>query len=168
MDVVGGACRTEYPFSRAPDLGVSTGAYLLGLFPPELLQVALVRLVLHVHLVATTSRHTYTGVPACHTYRYADSGFTAAAYPERPALLPADHRRAVHHVWFRLGDHEAAIQAVLLGPRLVRAHFPAVLVGAALGARPATANAHIILTSDHPMLGVKLFDAMKNAKSGDN
>lgn len=54
MDVVGGACRTEFPFSRAPDLGVSTGAYLLGLFPPELLQVALVRLVLHMHLVATT------------------------------------------------------------------------------------------------------------------
>lgn len=34
--VVGGACRTEYPFPRAPKLPTSTGAYLLGLMPPEL------------------------------------------------------------------------------------------------------------------------------------
>lgn len=40
-DVIGGACRTEYPFSKVPGLGSSTGAYLLGLFPPELLQVGL-------------------------------------------------------------------------------------------------------------------------------
>ncbi|MBN8468773.1 NAD(P)/FAD-dependent oxidoreductase [Corallococcus exiguus] len=37
-DQVGGACKTEYPFRTAPKLGVSTGAYLLGLMPPELLQ----------------------------------------------------------------------------------------------------------------------------------
>src|SRR5437763_14284269 len=36
---VGGACRTEYPFGRAPDLAASTGAYLLGLMPRELLGV---------------------------------------------------------------------------------------------------------------------------------
>jgi phytoene dehydrogenase-like protein len=36
--VVGGACRTERPFPRAPGLAQSTGAYLLGLMPPELLQ----------------------------------------------------------------------------------------------------------------------------------
>ncbi len=35
--VVGGACRTETPFARAPDLRASTGAYLLGLMPPELI-----------------------------------------------------------------------------------------------------------------------------------
>jgi phytoene dehydrogenase-like protein len=34
---VGGACRTERPFPRAPDLRQSTGAYLLGPMPPELL-----------------------------------------------------------------------------------------------------------------------------------
>jgi phytoene dehydrogenase-like protein len=34
--VVGGATRTEYPFARAPNLPQSTGAYLLGLMPPEL------------------------------------------------------------------------------------------------------------------------------------
>jgi phytoene dehydrogenase-like protein len=35
--VIGGATRTEYPFARAPELPHSTGAYLLGLMPPELL-----------------------------------------------------------------------------------------------------------------------------------
>eukprot|EP00891_Asterochloris_glomerata_P000992 jgi/Astpho2/992/fgenesh1_pg.00016_%23_155_t len=37
-DMVGGACRTEYPFKRAPGLAASTGAYLLGVMPPELIQ----------------------------------------------------------------------------------------------------------------------------------
>jgi phytoene dehydrogenase-like protein len=36
--VVGGAVRTERPFTKVPDLGTSTGAYLLGLMPPELLK----------------------------------------------------------------------------------------------------------------------------------
>lgn len=35
--VVGGAARTEHPFPHAPGLGASTGAYLLGLVPPEIL-----------------------------------------------------------------------------------------------------------------------------------
>lgn len=36
-DVVGGAARTETPFPRVPGLRHSTGSYLLGLMPPELL-----------------------------------------------------------------------------------------------------------------------------------
>jgi phytoene dehydrogenase-like protein len=36
-DAVGGAAKTEYPFAMAPGLGASTGAYLLGVMPPELL-----------------------------------------------------------------------------------------------------------------------------------
>jgi phytoene dehydrogenase-like protein len=35
-EVIGGATRTERPFARAPGLSQSTGAYLLGLMPPEL------------------------------------------------------------------------------------------------------------------------------------
>ena len=35
--LVGGACVTERPFGKVPELGQSTGAYLLGLMPPELL-----------------------------------------------------------------------------------------------------------------------------------
>ncbi|GAA4448364.1 phytoene desaturase family protein [Phytohabitans houttuyneae] len=37
-DVIGGAARTEHPFPRVPGLGHSTGSYLLGLMPPELLK----------------------------------------------------------------------------------------------------------------------------------
>ncbi|BCB82247.1 hypothetical protein Pflav_086570 [Phytohabitans flavus] len=37
-DVLGGAARTEHPFPRVPGLGQSTGSYLLGLMPPELLK----------------------------------------------------------------------------------------------------------------------------------
>ncbi|KAL4420367.1 hypothetical protein ABPG77_002307 [Micractinium sp. CCAP 211/92] len=37
--IVGGACRTEYPFKKAPGLPQSTGAYLLGVMPPELLSL---------------------------------------------------------------------------------------------------------------------------------
>ncbi|GAA3907236.1 phytoene desaturase family protein [Actinoplanes auranticolor] len=36
--VLGGATRTERPFPRVPGLGQSTGSYLLGLMPPELLR----------------------------------------------------------------------------------------------------------------------------------
>lgn len=46
-DVVGGACRTETPFARVPGLRHSTGAYLLGLMPPELL--ALLDLDVRLH-----------------------------------------------------------------------------------------------------------------------
>src|SRR6266480_2540305 len=34
---VGGAAKTEYPFKKAPVLGASTGAYLLGVMQPELI-----------------------------------------------------------------------------------------------------------------------------------
>jgi phytoene dehydrogenase-like protein len=37
-NVLGGATRTEHPFAKAPGLGQSTGSYLLGLMPPELLR----------------------------------------------------------------------------------------------------------------------------------
>src|SRR5271154_7549404 len=36
--VIGGAVRTEKPFKKAPNLGTSTGAYLLGLMQPELVK----------------------------------------------------------------------------------------------------------------------------------
>src|SRR5207244_9099861 len=35
--VAGGAAKTEYPFAKAPKLGTSTGAYLLGVMQPELI-----------------------------------------------------------------------------------------------------------------------------------
>ena len=36
--VIGGAARTEHPFPKAPNLGTSTGAYLLGVMQPELIE----------------------------------------------------------------------------------------------------------------------------------
>jgi phytoene dehydrogenase-like protein len=44
--IVGGAARSERPFAKAPDLTVSTGAYLLGLMPPEILEITGVSLPL--------------------------------------------------------------------------------------------------------------------------
>jgi phytoene dehydrogenase-like protein len=37
--MLGGATRTERPFAKVPGLGQSTGSYLLGLMPPELLRI---------------------------------------------------------------------------------------------------------------------------------
>jgi phytoene dehydrogenase-like protein len=37
-EMIGGAARTEHPFAAVPGLGQSTGSYLLGLMPPELLK----------------------------------------------------------------------------------------------------------------------------------
>lgn len=37
-DTVGGAAKTEFPFTKVPALGTSTGAYLLGIMPPELIK----------------------------------------------------------------------------------------------------------------------------------
>ena len=39
QNVIGGAARSERPFRNAPNLTATTGAYLLGLMPPELLQI---------------------------------------------------------------------------------------------------------------------------------
>jgi phytoene dehydrogenase-like protein len=63
---VGGAARTERPFSRAPRLGTSTGAYLLGLMPPELLrkleiELPLVRRDPHYFLPTTGRRYLLLG-----------------------------------------------------------------------------------------------------------
>src|SRR5438477_3097606 len=40
---VGGAAKTEFPFPKAPKLGTSTGAYLLGVMQPELIAKLRVR-----------------------------------------------------------------------------------------------------------------------------
>jgi phytoene dehydrogenase-like protein len=63
---VGGACKTERPFAKAPDLQCSTGAYLLGLFPPELLTTLGISLPLlrrdpHYFLPTTDGRYLLFG-----------------------------------------------------------------------------------------------------------
>jgi phytoene dehydrogenase-like protein len=63
---VGGAAKTEYPFAKAPQLGASTGAYLLGLMPPELLTKLAIDLPVkrrdpHYFLPTTSNRYLLFG-----------------------------------------------------------------------------------------------------------
>ncbi|MEM7135364.1 MAG: NAD(P)/FAD-dependent oxidoreductase [Myxococcota bacterium] len=75
---VGGACRTEYPFARAPEVGQSTGAYLLGLMPPEIMaelgvSFPLIRRDPHYFLPTTGSRFLLLGAdPAAVDRQIAD------------------------------------------------------------------------------------------------
>ena len=60
--VVGGAVRTEFPFKKVPGLGTSTGAYLLGVMPPELIQKLQIDLPLFrrdPHYFLPTTGHKY-------------------------------------------------------------------------------------------------------------
>jgi phytoene dehydrogenase-like protein len=64
--VIGGAVKTEYPFKKAPNLGISSGAYLLGLMPPELmkelgLELPLKRRDPHYFLPTTGKRYLMFG-----------------------------------------------------------------------------------------------------------
>jgi phytoene dehydrogenase-like protein len=63
---IGGACKTEKPFGKAPNLAASTGAYLLGLMPPELLSklavdIPLIRRDPHYFLPTTGRRYLLLG-----------------------------------------------------------------------------------------------------------
>ncbi len=72
--IVGGACVTEYPFKSAPKLGCSTGAYLLGLMPPELIEklnldLPLIRRDPHYFLPTTSERYLLFGSNAAELRR---------------------------------------------------------------------------------------------------
>ncbi len=59
-DTIGGAAKTERPFPRVPTLQQSTGSYLLGLMPPEVLRIMDVELPLlrrDPHYFLPTTRH---------------------------------------------------------------------------------------------------------------
>ncbi len=65
-DMVGGAAKTEFPFTKVPNLGTSTGAYLLGLMPPELIrtlgvEIPLLRRDPHYFLPTTGNRFLLFG-----------------------------------------------------------------------------------------------------------
>ncbi len=66
---IGGAAKTEFPFPRVPGLGTSTGAYLLGVMPPELtaklgLRLKLIRRDPHYFLPTTGDRYLLFGSDA--------------------------------------------------------------------------------------------------------
>jgi phytoene dehydrogenase-like protein len=65
-DTVGGAAKTERPFRKAPGLRQSTGAYLLGLMPPEIprllgLEFPTLRRNPHYFLPTTSDRYLLFG-----------------------------------------------------------------------------------------------------------
>jgi phytoene dehydrogenase-like protein len=65
-EVLGGAARTEHPFPKAPELAHSTGAYLLGLMPPELervlgIEIPTLRRDPHYFLPTTGTRYLLFG-----------------------------------------------------------------------------------------------------------
>lgn len=66
QDRIGGATRTEAPFARAPALRTSTASYLLGLMPPELLEITGVEIPVmrrdpHYFLPTTEGRYLLFG-----------------------------------------------------------------------------------------------------------
>jgi len=66
---VGGAAKTEYPFAKAPKLGTSTGAYLLGVMQPELIaklgaKFKLIRRDPHYFLPTTDRKYLLFGSDA--------------------------------------------------------------------------------------------------------
>jgi phytoene dehydrogenase-like protein len=66
QSTVGGAAKTEYPFAKAPKLGTSSGAYLFGLMPPELIaklqaKFTLIRRDPHYFLPTTDHRYLLFG-----------------------------------------------------------------------------------------------------------
>jgi phytoene dehydrogenase-like protein len=84
-EVAGGAARTERPFAKAPNLGTSTGAYLLGLMPPELmaelgveLEVELLRRDPHYFLPTTGEGYLLFGSDRASTRRQYEAFFSAS------------------------------------------------------------------------------------------
>ncbi|HEX2569888.1 MAG TPA: NAD(P)/FAD-dependent oxidoreductase [Polyangia bacterium] len=89
--VVGGAARTERPFAKAPELGTSTGAYLLGLMPPELLErlnidMPLLRRDPHYFLPTTDGRYLLLGSDTEDAKRQYTRFFSQADWEAHAAL----------------------------------------------------------------------------------
>ncbi len=88
---VGGACVTEYPFQVAPKLGSSTGAYLLGLMPPELmatlgLELPLIRRDPHYFLPTLDRRYLLFGSNAAELQRQFVEFFSSADWDAHCAM----------------------------------------------------------------------------------
>src|SRR5262249_21767976 len=88
---VGGAAKTERPFRKVPDLATSTGAYLLGLMPPELmrtlgLELPLVRRDPHYFLPTTGKRYLLFGSDQAAMKEQFHSFFSAADWRANQAL----------------------------------------------------------------------------------
>jgi phytoene dehydrogenase-like protein len=88
---VGGAAKTEQPFATVPQLSQSTGAYLLGLMPPEIprqlgVEFPLLRRDPHYFLPTTSDRYLLFGGDRDATRRQYEEFFTAADWAADEAL----------------------------------------------------------------------------------
>lgn len=107
-DGVGGAAKTEHPFAKAPGLGVSTGAYLLGLMPPELMSELGLKLTLkrrdpHYFLPTTGSRYLLFGSDEAELERQFNAFFSAADWRAHVAMNAelAQMREDLAPAWLR-------------------------------------------------------------------
>lgn len=88
---VGGAVKTEHPFPKAPGLGASTGAYLLGLAPPELLadlgvNIPLRRRDPHYFVPTRGEKYLLFGSDAAETHRQFSTFFSEQDWEAHLAL----------------------------------------------------------------------------------
>lgn len=107
-EVVGGACRTERPFRKVPELATSTGAYLAGLMPPELLQILGIELPLvprdpYYFLPTTDRRYLLFGFDREQTRRQFLAFFSEADWKANEALQAelSQIREDVHPSWLQ-------------------------------------------------------------------
>ncbi|GAC1366313.1 MAG: NAD(P)/FAD-dependent oxidoreductase [Polyangiales bacterium] len=89
--LVGGAAKTERPFAKAPQLGASTGAYLAGVMPPELirlldLDVELCRRDPHYFLPTTGKKYLLFGSDVAETRRQMTAFFSAKDWDAHVAM----------------------------------------------------------------------------------
>ena len=105
-EVVGGAARTERPFRRTPGLATSTGAYLLGLMPPELIaelgiEIPLLRRDPHYFLPTTGKRYLLFGSDEAAMKEQFLAFFSAQDWRANQALQAeiSAIREDVHRTW---------------------------------------------------------------------
>jgi phytoene dehydrogenase-like protein len=95
-EVIGGATRTERPFPKVPGLSHSTGSYLLGLMPPELMRILdidipVVRRDPHYFLPTPGSKYLLVGSQRIDNGIYSQADIAAdAAMQAELALLRSD------------------------------------------------------------------------------
>src|ERR1700685_3332040 len=89
--MIGGACKTERPFAKAPNLATSTGAYLLGVMPPELIaklgvEIPTIRRDPHYFLPTTDRRFLLFGSDHAEMKRQFIDFFSEADWRANEAL----------------------------------------------------------------------------------
>jgi len=107
-DKIGGAVRTERPFKKAPGLATSTGAYLLGLMPPELIaklqvDIPVMRRDPHYFLPTTGKRYLMFGSDQAAMKQQFESFFSAQDWRANEKLQSeiSQLRDDVHSTWLQ-------------------------------------------------------------------